>query len=89
MRGDDVSDLTGTTPPHDRRSDDRIDVVLHYLYLQWGWRDANRDMSPGPAPLCQNSERRKPVEIIRRLSSLLKSLWDRHSAREWLCTPQC
>jgi hypothetical protein len=33
LRGDDVSDLTGTTPPHNRRSDDRVHVALHYLCL--------------------------------------------------------
>jgi hypothetical protein len=33
LRGDDVADLTGTRPSHNRRSDDRIHVALHYLCL--------------------------------------------------------
>jgi hypothetical protein len=33
LRGDDVADLTGTCPPYNRRSDDRIHVALHYLCL--------------------------------------------------------
>jgi len=33
LRGDDVAHLTGTRPLHNRRSDDRIHVALHYLCL--------------------------------------------------------
>jgi hypothetical protein len=33
LRGDDVADLTGIKPAHNRRSDDRIHVALHYLCL--------------------------------------------------------
>jgi len=33
LRGDDVADLTGSRPPHNRRSGDGIHVALHYLCL--------------------------------------------------------
>jgi hypothetical protein len=51
------------------------------------WLNAPR--RPGAASLCQNSERRKPVESIHRLSSCMALLWERCASTERLFPSRC